>query len=141
MSQTLSYSKIADARAEISDIYDNAEQNLVVEIARAKDEPVAVIRKSSLIELLLEKCKFQPQVHFAKDGSVSTWLEGLPVSAEAESLKEAELELISALRDFSQIWLEDLKEFPHHRENWALPTLVRLSTDQELLKLVFGNDE
>ena len=71
---------------------------------------------------------------------MSIWLEGLPISAQADSLEGAEFELMAALRDFSETWLEELREYPNHRDNWALPTLVRLSNDEELRKLVFGND-
>jgi hypothetical protein len=140
MGQTLSYAKITDARAAISDIYDSAERNLVVDITRENDAPIAVIRKDSLISLLQAKCNFEPSVHFSDDGHVSIWLEGLPISAQADSLEGAEFELMAALRDFSETWLEELREYPNHRDNWALPTLVRLSNDEELRKLVFGND-
>lgn len=140
MSRTLSYAKITDARAAISDIYDSVERNLVVDITREDDAPVAVIRKDSLISLLQAKCNLEPKVHFSDIGYVSIWLEGLPISAQADSLENAEFELIAALRDFSETWLEDLREYPNHRGNWALPTLVRLSSDEELRKLVFGNE-
>jgi hypothetical protein len=140
MSQTLSYAKITDARAAIADIYDSAGRNLVVDITREDDAPVAVIRKDALVSLLHAKCTFDPKLHFSDDGYVSMWLEGLPISAEGSSLEDAETELIASLRDFTQTWLEDLREYPNHRSNWALPTLVRLSTDEELRKLVFGNE-
>ena len=140
MSRTLSYAKITDARAAISDIYDSVERNLVVDITREDDAPVAVIRKDSLISLLQAKCNFEPKVHFSEEGYVSIWLEGLPVSAQGVSLEVAEFELIRSLRDFSQTWMDDLREYPNHRDNWQLPALVRLTTDDQLHQLVFGNE-
>lgn len=141
MSQVLSYSKITDARSAIADIYDNAVRNLVVNITREDDPPVVVLKMDSLIPLLSAQCVFEPKAHFSDDGGVSIWLEGLPVSAQGESLGEAESELIQSLRDFAEIWVEDLREYPNHRDNWVLPTLVRLVKDDEHLhQLVFGNE-
>jgi hypothetical protein len=140
MGQTLSYAKITDARAAITDIYNSAQRNLIVDITRENDAPVAVIRKDSLVELLSDKCAFAPKVDFSVDGYVSIWLEDAPVSAQGATLDQAEVELIISLREFTQTWFEELREYPNHRDNWALPTLVRLSTDEELHKLVFGNE-
>ncbi len=141
MSQTLSYAKITDARAAMADIYDSAERNFIVDITREDDAPIAVIRKDSLVALLRAKCALEPKVHFSDGGPVSIWLEGLPISAQGDSLEAAEIELIRSLRDFSQTWLDDLHEYPNHRDNWALPALVRLTDDDtELHQLVFGNE-
>ena len=140
MSQVLSYGKITDARAAISDIYDSASKNLVVEITRAGDAPVAVIRKDALVTLLYSQCALDPKVHFSKDGQVSIWLEGVPISSQGLSLSEAESALLKALRDYAQTWMSDLREYPNHRDGWALPTLIRLSDDRELHNLLFGNE-
>ena len=140
MGQTLSYTKITEARAAIADIYDTVGRNLVVDISRENDAPVTVIRKDALVSLLHSKCVFEPKVHFSKDGKVSMWLEGVPISSQGLTVEEAEDELILALRDFTQTWLEELREYPNHRIGWALPTLVRLSDDTELRKLVFGDE-
>jgi len=141
MSRTLSYSKITDARSAITDIYDAASRNLVVDIARADDPPVAVLRKDALVPLLVEKCSFDPKAHVSDDGKVSLWLDGLPISAQGNSWDEAEVELIHSLRDFAEIWMEDLSEYKNHRDNWVLPALVRLvPEDEKLRQLVFGNE-
>lgn len=140
MSQILSYPKITAARDSISDIYNYAERNLVVDITRGDDAPIVVLRKDSLITLLQSSCVFEPKVHFSEEGYVSMWLEGLPVSAQGVSLEVAEFELIRSLRDFSQTWMDDLREYPNHRDNWQLPALVRLTTDDQLHQLVFGNE-
>lgn len=137
MSQTLSYSKITDARASISDIYDMAGRRLIVEIARENDAPVAVIRKDDLQSLLRAQCALDPKVHFSKDGQVSMWLEDLPISSQGASFEEAGGELIEALRDYATTWMEDLREYPNHQKGWALPALVRLSDDEELRTYLF----
>lgn len=138
MSQTLAYTKITDARAAIADIYDTVIRHLPVDITREDQAPVTVIRKDDLKGLLESQCTFDPKVHFSKDGHVSIWLEDLPISSQGNSLSEAEKVLIEALRDYAQIWMEDLKDYPNHQKGWAIPALVRLSDDNELHHLLFG---
>lgn len=140
MNQILEYPKITDARAAIADIYDTVGRHLVVGIAREGDAPVAVIRKDDLKGLLRSHCALDPKVHFSQNGQVSIWFEGLPVSVQGPSLSEAENELIEALRDYAQTWMEDLREYPNHKNGWALPALVQLSDNKELHQYLFGNE-
>jgi len=141
MSPTLEYAKITDARSSISDIYDTVGRHLVVGITRENDAPVTVIRKDDLKSVLLSYCALEPKVHFSTEGQVSMWLENLPVSSQGNSLLEAEIELIEALRDYAQTWIEELREYPNHQKGWALPALVQLSEDDELRHFLFGNEE
>ena len=141
MTQSLTYTKITDARAAIADIYDTVSRHLPVDITRENEAPVTVIRKDDLKSLLQSQCVFDPKVLFSKEGQVSIWLENLPVSSQGNSLSEAENALIEALQDYAQTWMEDLKDYPNHQKGWAIPALVRLSENEELHHLLFGNEE
>ena len=140
MSQILEYSKITDARAAIADIYSTASRHLVVEISREGDAPVSVIRKDDLKSVLRSHCALDPQVRFSKDGQVSMWIEDVPVSSQGPSFEDASNGLIEALRDYAQTWIEDLKDYPNHKDRWALATLIRLSDNSELHQYLFGDE-
>ena len=140
MAQLLEYPKITDARAAISEIYSTVERHLVVRIMREGDAPVAVIRRDDLKEALQALSPLDPQVRFSKNGTVSMWIEGLPISSQGSSFDEAGEELIKALRDYAQTWVEELKNYPNHKERWGVANLVLLSDDDELREFLFGKD-
>ncbi|MBI3430135.1 MAG: prevent-host-death protein, partial [Actinobacteria bacterium] len=77
---------------------------------------------------------------FSKSGTVSMWIVGLPISSQGSSFNEAGTELIEALRDYAQTWVEELKNYPNHKEKWGIANLVLLSTDDELRTFLFGDD-
>lgn len=140
MAHLLEYSKITKARASISEIYSTVEQHLVVGILREGDAPVAVIRRDDLKAALQALSPLSPQVRFSKNGTVSMWIEGLPISSQGSSFDEAGEELIVALRDYAQTWVEELKNYPNHKERWGVANLVLLSDDDELREFLFGKD-
>ena len=140
MSQILEYPKITDARAAISDIYSTVARHLVVEISREGDAPVTVIRKDDLKSVLRSHCALDPQVRFSMNGQVSMWIEDVPVSSQGHSFEEASAGLIEALRDYARTWIEDLRQYPNHKDRWALATLIRLSENAELHGYLFGNE-
>lgn len=140
MTELLDYPKISQARAAISEIYSTVERHLVVGIQREGDAPVSVIRRDNLKEALRALSPLNPQVRFAKNGTVSMWLEGLPISSQGSSFSNAGTELIEALRDYAQTWVEELKNYPNHNERWGLANLVLLSDDSELREFLFGDD-
>ena len=140
MTQLLEYSKITDARAAIGDIYSAAADLFVVSISRENEAPVSVIRKDSLKTALRALVVLQPEVRFSSDGAVSMWIADLPVSAQGASMNEAEDGLIEALRDYSATWMEELKDYPNHKNGWALANLIQLSADDELHEILFGNE-
>lgn len=140
MSQLLDYSKISAAREAISQIYSTAGKHLVVGISRENEAPVAVIRRDDLKAALRALCSIKPQVRFSEDGQVSMWVDDLPVSSQAGDFDAAGEALIEALRDYAQTWVEDLKEYPNHRDRWDVANLVLLSDDDELRGFLFGSD-
>ena len=140
MEQLLEYRSISAARSAISEIYNTAERNLVVGITRENDVPVAVIRQDHLKTALQALCLLEPQVRFSSDGAVSMWLDGLPVSGQGESFDAAGQDLIDSLRDYAKTWIEDLRDYPNHKDRWDVVNLVLLSSDDELRAFLFGND-
>ena len=140
MSSLLEFTQITAARAHLKEIYDSAERHVPAVVRREDDAPVAVVRRDDLHRALRALCPLDPQVRFADDGHVSLWLDGLPVSAQAGDLSAVERGLIEALRDYADVWVEDLSRYPHHEDAWGVVNLVLLSTDSELEAHLFGED-
>ena len=140
MGQLLEYRSISAARSAISEIYNTVEGHLAVAITRENDAPVAVIRQDHLKKALQALCLLEPQVRFASDGTVSMWLDGLPVNGEGESFDVAGQGLIDSLRVYAKTWVEDLREYPNHKNRWDVVNLVLLSNDNEMRAFLFGDD-
>ena len=113
---------------------------MAVAITRENDAPVAVIRQDHLKKALQALCLLEPQVRFASDGTVSMWLDGLPVNGEGESFDVAGQGLIDSLRVYAKTWVEDLREYPNHKNRWDVVNLVLLSNDNEMRAFLFGDD-
>lgn len=140
MGQLLEYRSISAARSAISEIYNTAERHLAVAITRENDAPIAVIRQDHLKKALQALCLLEPQVRFSSDGAVSMWLDGLPVSGEGESFDVAGQDLIDSLRQYAKTWIEDLRDYPNHKNRWDVVNLVLLSNDDEMRAFLFGDD-
>lgn len=140
MSHILEYKSISAARSAISEIYNTAERHLAVAITRENDAPITVIRQDHLKKALEALCLLEPQVRFSSDGEVSMWIDGLPVSGQGESFEAAGQEIIDSLRDYAKTWIEDLRDYPNHKDRWDVVNLVLLSSDDELRAFLFGND-
>ncbi len=110
-------------------------------VQREQDAPVAVVRRDDLVAALRALCPIEAQVHFSAEGEVSAWIDGLPVSAQAQDLGAVEQALVAALRDYAGTWVEDLRAYPNHEQNWGVVNLVLLSDDALLIEHIFGSDE
>lgn len=140
MGQLLEYRSISAARSAISEIYNTAERHLAVAITRENDAPVAVIRQDHLKKALQALCLLEPQVRFSSDGVVSMWIEGLPVTGQGENFDVAGVDLIASLRDYAKTWIEELRDYPNHKNRWDVVNLVLLSNDEEMHAFLFGDD-
>jgi hypothetical protein len=140
MSQILEYANISDARDNFKSIYDSASANVSAVVRRKDDEPVVVVNQKNFLEALRALCPLDPQVRFSEDGSVSMWLPGIPVSSQGSDFEVAGNGLIQALRDYSLTWVEDLRRYPNHENNWGLVNLVLLSSDHALFDHLFGDE-
>lgn len=140
MSQILEYANISDARNNFKLIYDSASAHVSAVVRRKEDDPVVVVNHKNFLEALRALCPLNPEVRFSEDGSVSMWLPGIPVSSQGSNFEVAGNELIHALRDYSLTWVEDLKRYPNHENNWGLVNLVLLSSSQALYDHLFGDE-
>jgi hypothetical protein len=140
MSQILEYANISDARDNFKSIYDSASANVSAVVRRKDDEPVVVVNQKNFLEALRALCPLDPQVRFSEDESVSMWLPGIPVSSQGSDFEAAGDGLIQALRDYSLTWVEDLRRYPNHEDNWGLVNLVLLSSDHALFDHLFGDE-
>jgi hypothetical protein len=135
----LTFDTMADARAHLKDMYDSAQSDVPAVVKRSDDPAVAMVRLDSLKRLLRGSCPINPEVRFGGQ-SVSVWLPGLPISSQGTEFDSAVVEFVAALRDYAQTWVEDLRGYPNHAENWGLVNLIQLSSDAELVQHAFGED-
>lgn len=138
MASLLAFSRITDARDRFKDMYDSAEAHLPAVVQRDNDAPVAVVRRDDLARALRALCPLDPVVQVQPDGTVSMWLPDLPVHAQADSWEAAEVALVAALRDYAELWAEDLRRYPNHEDAWGVANLSLLLTDDELRTHLFG---
>ena len=141
MASLLQFRKITDARDQLKAIYDSAEGHLPAVVQRDNDAPVAVVRRDDLTRALRALCPLDPKVQVHADSSVSMWLDDLPVHAQGDSWEAAESALVDALRDYAELWAEDLRRYPNHEQFWGVANLTLLLNDHELRAHVFGSDE
>lgn len=141
MASLLQFRKITDARDQIKAMYDSAQAHLPAIVQRDQDAAVAMVRRDDFASALRALCPLDPKVRIADDGSVSMWLDNLPVNAQAESLDAAESALIASLRDYVELWVDDLRHYPNHEEGWGIANLVLVSSDEELADHLFGSIE
>lgn len=141
MASLLEFSKITDARDHLKAIYDSAEAHLPAVVQRDNDAPVAVVRRDDLAQALRALCPLNPVAQVQSDASVSMWLEDLPVHAQADSWEAAESALVESLRDYAELWAEDLRRYPNHEYAWGVANLTLLLTRDELRAHLFGSDE
>lgn len=139
MSTLIEFRKITDARDNLKAMYDSAEAHLPAIIRREDDAPVAMVNRDDLVHALRALCPLDPQVRFAADGSAGMWVDDLPVHAEGVDLDSVERAFIAALRDYADLWADDLRRYPNHERWWAVANLVLLSTDDELAEHLFGS--
>lgn len=139
MTTLLEYRKITEARANFKEIYDSASAHVSAVVHRDSDEPVAVVNREDLLEALRALCPIEPQVRFG-DGYVAMWVDDLPVSAQSSDLDAVTNSFLAALRDYAELWVEDLRHYPNHRSRWGIANLVLLSSDEALKAHIFGED-
>jgi hypothetical protein len=124
------YDNYTDARTHLKDLLDAAQAGRVATVRRdsAKAAVLDVVRLRRLLASLIpSRAQVVPEA-----GGWSIFIPGLPVAADGASFDAAVMEMIDALREYSDDWQERLLDVPNHRENWALVQLIALSTDEQL---------
>jgi antitoxin (DNA-binding transcriptional repressor) of toxin-antitoxin stability system len=131
--------KITDAREKLSAIYDRSRHGAVTRISRQGDPSVAVVPAERLMEALAVLAPLPAEVSFAEHG-VAAWLANAPVHAHGADIDEAAHNLAGALRDYAELWEEELYAAPNHQDKWALVTRVQLLDDDQLVRVMFEDE-
>jgi hypothetical protein len=131
-----------EARDRWSDILDLSSEGGVAVVHRRGDADAVVVGRSEFDALLSRSAPFDVEVSFT-EGQVSMWVKNLPVHGVGPSLGAAEEELLDALLDYADSWVEVLKHAPNHsaKGGYVQRILMTAGDRRRLHDIVFGDDE
>ncbi len=130
MSAQVAYPSAREAREHFKEILDAADDGRPATVTRDARR-VAALDADRLVEFLTSVRPSGAQAVAENDGW-SLVIPGLPVAADGATLDEAVEEMIDALRDYADAWVERLRLAPNHADNWGLVQIVALATDAQL---------
>lgn len=130
MGAFVAYQSAREAREHFKDMLDAADVGRPATVARGSRR-VAAVDADRLVYFLI---KVHPSgaVAVAENDLWSIFIPGLPVAADGVTLDEAVEEMIEALRDYAEDWVERLHSAPNHADNWGLVQIVGLASDEQL---------
>ena len=131
------YNSFTEARKNLKDVLDAADQGGVATIHRPHAD-AAVVDAQQLRRTLATL--IPPGAHLVADGA-NEWamfLTDYPIAGSGLTPEEATSDLIEALREYSDDWLNRLRHAPNHRANWGLVQLIALSSDADLESWLSG---
>ncbi len=132
----LTFGTYSAARSHLKDVFDAAESGRTAVLRRDNVDSV-VVNGTQLRQFLALATSGRVQVVPESDGW-SLMLPGTAIAAHADSLDGAVIELIEALREYADDWLDRLLDVPNHRGNWGLVQLIVLSDDDQLKAWITG---
>lgn len=130
MSTQVAYSSAREAREHFKEILDAADDGRPATVRR-DDRRIAAVDADRLLGFLSRTTPSQAQAVAENDGW-SLFIPGLPVAADGATLDEAVEEMIDALREYADAWVERLRLAPNHADNWGLVQIVSLASDRQL---------
>lgn len=130
------YDSVAEARAHLKELLDSAAQGAPAQLRREPNGQFAVVDADRLRRYLAALGERAVVAH--EHGSWWVYIPGVPVSADGQSLDEAVTEMVVALREYAEDWVNHLSPAPNHANNWGLVQLVYLSTDEQLVDWLNG---
>ncbi len=130
MSTSVAYPSAREAREHFKEILDAADEGRPATVTRDARR-VAAVDADRLVHFLTSIRPSGAQA-VAESGGWSLFIPGLPVAADGASLDEAVEEMIVALRDYAEAWVERLRLAPNHVDNWGLVQIVSLASDEQL---------
>lgn len=133
--EVVRFETVAEARRGFKGMLDMAESGAATTLRRG-NEVFAVMSVEALRPALLAAVGTAPKVVFENDG-VGIVLPGMPFASEGDSVDDAALDLIDALREYAEDWPQ-LRHAPNHRRMQTLVALVEISTDEELAAWLTG---
>lgn len=131
------YESYSEARAHLKDLLDAAAGGWPATVRRDATRWAvvdAVRLRESIARFMPARAEVVPEA-----GGWSAFLPGLPIAADGPTLDEAVDDLVLALREYAEDWVDHLLSAPNHRENWGLVQLVELSSDAQLREWVLGS--
>lgn len=130
MSTPVVYPSAREAREHFKDILDAADEGRPATVTRDARR-VAAVDADRLVHFLVSIRPSGAQAVAENDGW-SLFIPGLPVAADGATLDEAVAEMIEALRDYADAWVERLRLAPNHADHWGLIQIVALASDEQL---------
>lgn len=130
------YATFNEARIHLKDLLDAAEQGRPATVVR-ESHRLAVVDAGRLREYLARLGNMKVDA-VAEAGGWSLFLPGVPIAADGATFEAAVDEMIDALREYAEDWVERLRVAPNHAGNWALVQLVSLSDDEQLRAWIAG---
>ena len=130
MSALLEYPSVREGRDHLKDVLDAADAGRPA-VIRRDQQKLAAVDAERLVRFLMSVRPAGVQA-VAENGGWSLFIPGLPIAADGDTLENATAELIEALRDYAEAWVERLSHAPNHSDNWGLVQLISLATDDQL---------
>ncbi|WP_129665267.1 prevent-host-death protein [Phytoactinopolyspora endophytica] len=124
------YDSYTEARTHFKDLLDNAAAGRPATVRRESGR-AAVVDAERLRYALSRLVSSRAEV-VAEAGGWSVFIPGLPISADGATFDEAIDEMIDALRDYADDWIDHLRLAPNHDSNWGLVQLISLSDNDQL---------
>lgn len=121
-----------EARTSLKAILDITTKGGLASIRRNTDIG-AVVNGEKLRTFLAKTISANAQV-VNEDGAWAVFIPGLPLAVEATKLDDALLDMVHALREYAEDWVDHLSKAPNHSDNWGLVQLVMLADDQQLIE-------
>lgn len=124
------YATVTEGRRHFKELLDAAEAGIPSTVQR-EGLRAAVVDAERLRSFLAAQRPARAEV-VAEGGGWSIMLPGLPLAADGDTFESALEEMVVALREYAEDWVDHLGHASNHRDNWGLVQLVDLSTDAQL---------
>lgn len=127
------------ARANLRQLLDAAHTGQITTLCR-DGETFSLVEVATLRRAVSRLWPHRAVV-VAEGGGWAAMVPAVPVAGEGETFDEAVTDLMSGLRDYAEDWNDHLLSASNHKDNWALVTLVELSSDEQLRDWVLGRGD
>lgn len=131
---------VTEARKEFKDVLDAVESGRPVGVER-RSRRTALVDVGGLLAVISHSRDLPQPVAVAEAGGWSMFIPGAPVAVDGSTLEEATDELILALREYAEDWVDRLNAVPNHALHWALIQFVAYSSDEQLASWIRDADE
>lgn len=130
------FASYSDARRSLRAVLDAAHDGLVTTVVR-DGERYAVTPVETVRQELVQLRPSNAQV-CAEGGGWAVIIPGLPVHGDGETLDDALIDAVEALREYAEDWNERLRLAPNHASHGTVVRLVEFSSDDQLRDWLLG---